>query len=128
MDSIVKQVEIKEPISQAVEDLRKNYSPQKFTPSLEEFRSIYGMLEIWGKDSEAQEIKDKVKFVWDSLKSQGDPSDLLLSIFTELGITPLGDTKLNRAYRYIRLKMEGEKLEKHKELIDKELKGLKTGG
>ena len=92
--------------------------PVQFTmPDVD--RGIYEMLEIYGKETADPDTQDKVKFIQEALGDQ--PKDNLLHIITELGATPLGETKMGRVYKYLRLKQQADKALKHFETINREI-------
>jgi hypothetical protein len=64
-----------------------------------------------------------VKFIQDSLGEK--PKDELMHIITELGITPLGETKLGRVYKYLRLRNQADKIIKHYENVKANMNSLK---
>ncbi len=118
-------------IHTAVESLKSKYIPSTpqnslFIPS-EEYRGIFGTLEIWDKEANDPDIQDKTKFIFDTLKETGNPSEQIISLVTTLGITPQGDTKLNRVYRYLKLQKEAIKVNNYHETLTDEMKALQGG-
>jgi len=81
------------------------------------------MLEVYDKSASDPDIQEKVKYIQDSLGEQ--PKDELMHIITELGITPLGDTKLNRVWKYLRLKQQSDKVLKHYENIKANMNSMR---
>ena len=87
-------------------------------------RGIYEMLEVYGKETADPDTTDKVKFIQDALGE--NPKDSLLHIITELGATPLGETKMGRVYKYLRLKQQADKALKHFENINRDLNFMRN--
>lgn len=88
-------------------------------------RSLFENLDVWGREAFDPDTQDKVKFIGDYLKDRNGLS--IHSIITELGATPLGITKLERIYKYLRLKQQGEKISQQMSSINNELEVIKTG-
>jgi len=86
-------------------------------------RGLYAMLEVYDKSASDPDIQEKVKYIQDSLGET--PKDELMHIITELGITPLGDTKLNRVWKYLRLKQQSDKVLKHYENIKANMNSMR---
>ncbi len=87
--------------------------------------NLFEVLEVWGSDVYDQEVKEKVKFISGVLG--GDKKDAILSISTELGSTPMGTSKLDRIYKYLRLKEQANKVLEHHKILEEEMKTMKTG-
>lgn len=87
-------------------------------------RGLWEMMEIYGKDCSDPDTQEKVKFISDSLGEH--PKDSLLHILTEIGQTPVGETKLGRIYKYLRLQEQSNKMIKQNEIIKSELESIKT--
>ena len=98
-------------------------APVSFTmPDVD--RGIYEMLEVYDKATRDPDTTDKVKFIQDALGE--NPKDSLLHIITELGATPLGETKMGRVYKYLRLKQQADKALKHFENINRDLNFMRN--
>jgi len=87
-------------------------------------RGLYEMMEIYGRDCSDPDIQEKVKYVSDTLGEH--PKDNLLHIFTEIGQTPVGETKLGRVYKYLRLRQSADKALKQYENIKKNMNYMRT--
>jgi hypothetical protein len=107
-------------LNKAIDTMREKAFPNIVIPQ-EEWKSIYDMLEVWDKQREDQDIQGKTKTIYDFIKEHGDPKDTLVTIFTTIGSTPVGDTKVNRVFRYVKLKMQAEKTLKEYETIQNEI-------
>jgi len=81
------------------------------------------MLEVWGKEVSDQDNQEKVKFISESLDKS---KDSLLHILTEIGITPQGETKLGRVYKYLRLRQQADKALKNFENINRNMNYLRV--
>jgi hypothetical protein len=115
----------------AIETLKTKYIPSTpetsvFVPA-EEYRNLFDTLEIWDKETADPDIQDKAKFIYDTLKEVGNPKEQIVSLITTLGITPQGDTKLNRVYRYLKLQKEAIKVNKYHETLTNEMKAIQGG-
>jgi len=87
-------------------------------------RGLFDMMEIYGRDCSDPDIQEKVKYVSDAL---GDhPKDNLLHILTEIGQTPMGETKLGRVYKYLRLRQSADKALKQYQNIQKDMNYLRA--
>jgi hypothetical protein len=116
-------------VKSAVQTMRENIAsraplPQGYVPS-EPYPKLFNMLEVWGSDTDDREVHEKAKFIYEALKGEGEPLEKLVSLFTELGATPVGDTKLNRVYRYLKLKNEAKKVMQHFDVLAGEMNSLK---
>jgi hypothetical protein len=108
---------------QATENLSMRYIPQpsspaSFVPS-EEYRTIYPLLEIWGRDGDSQEVKEKVEYIYGRLKEDesSSPAHNLISLLTDLGAVPFGDSKIDKVYRFFRLHKEASRLQSYFEKL-----------
>jgi len=115
----------------AIETLKaKLYPPipknSVFVPE-EEYRNIFDALEVWDKETSDPDIQDKTKFIYNTLKETGNPREQMISLLSTLGITPQGDTKLNRVYRYLKLQKEAIKVNKYHETLTDEMKAIQGG-
>ena len=115
----------------AVETLKAKYNPPTpqdtvFVPQ-EEYRSIFDTLEVWDKETADPDIQDKTRFIYDTLKEVGNPKEQIISLLSTIGITPQGDTKLNRVYRYLKLQKEAIKVNKYHETLTDEMKAIQGG-
>jgi len=97
-----------------------------FIPS-EQYRSILPLLDVWGYEDNDEDVKIKSKYIYDKLLTlnKDKPSDELTSILTNLGATKWNENKLNRVYRYFRLKGEADKALNYHNLLNKEIDELK---
>ena len=86
-------------------------------------RGMYEMMEIYGKDCSDPDTQEKVKYVSDAL---GQSKDQLLHILTEIGQTPMGETKLGRVYKYLRLRQSADKALKQYENIKRDMNYLRS--
>lgn len=115
-------------LKEAVRTLEQKYIPQVNMSSVhvpeDMYKQIFDMLEVWDRDREDDDVKIKTKFIYDTLKEQGNPQDLLNGIFTKLGALPLGDVKVDRVHRYLRLLSQGNKLLNQYENIKSEIHSL----
>lgn len=115
----------------AIETLKAKFNPLTSQPSIfvpsEEYRNLFDVLEIWDKETADPDIQDKTKFIYDTLKDVGNPKEQIVSLVTTLGITPQGDTKLNRVYRYLKLQKEAIKVNKYHETLTNEMKAIQGG-
>ena len=85
------------------------------------------MLEVYGSEQNEARIIEQTKYIFDRLKEGGNPVEKLMEIFTKLGQTPYGDTKLSRIYRFIRLHESVDKAQTYHETLQKELKNMIEG-
>jgi len=117
-------------LKEVIQRLEKKYVPQvNQTPvhvPEDKYKQLFDMLEIWDKDREDEDIKIKTKFIYDKLVEQGDPQDLLNGIFTKLGALPMGEVKVERTYRYLKLTDQGNKLFNQYQNIEREIKALEN--
>lgn len=118
---------LKEANEKAVTKLKEKYlGSMSVSPKLEEWHGIYDILEVWDSGREDADNKEKTKYVWETLKAQGEPKDQLLSIFSIIGSTPFGETKLNRVYKYLKLKASANKALNEYENIQRDINALRT--
>ena len=96
----------------------------KSTPSEVDI-SLYDILECYGKDAFDPDTVDKIKFISDCII--GDKKDGIISILTELGATPFGTTKLERVYRFLKLREQADKVRRQGDIINTEIESIKTG-
>jgi len=116
---IVKAVEVKK----VVKETEVKEAPTSFTmPEID--RGLWEMLEVYGRNIHDPDVEEKVKFIQDNL---GDhPKDNLMHIITELGLTPMGETKLGRVYKYLRLRNQADKIIKHYETVKTQMNSMKV--
>jgi hypothetical protein len=118
-------------IKTAIESIKNKILPPSPAPTVfipsEEYRSIYGFLEVWDKDRENPENQDKTRYIYDTLKEQGDPKTLIMDILLQLGETPLAESKIDRVYRYLRLSKDADRAGKYYELLQTQLKTIRGG-
>ena len=98
-----------------------NFVPQN------EHTHIFDMLEVWDKDCTDEDVNLKTKFIYDTLKEIGNPKDQLISLFTILGANPPFETKVNRIYKYLKLKVQANKHISQYENIQREINALSRG-
>lgn len=114
-----------------IEKMREKINPVVAKDSIyvpqEEYRNIFEQLEVWDKQTADPEIQDKAKFIYDTLKEQGDPKEQIISLVSIMGITPQGDTKLNRIYRYLKLQKEATKVKRYHDTLTNEMKAIQGG-
>jgi len=93
----------------------------------EQYRSILPLLDVWGYEDNDKDIQDKGKFIYDKLvtANKDKPQDELTSILTNLGATKWNESKLERVYRYFRLKGEADKVLAYHGLLNKEIDELR---
>ncbi len=115
--SIVKAVAKEEPKTET----SINSSTAFVLPDID--RGLYEMLEVYGRDIQDPDIEEKVKYIQDTLGEH--PKDELMHIITELGITPMGETKLNRIWKYQRLKQQADKILKHYETVKANMNSMR---
>jgi len=111
----------------AVESVTKKYIPSRAIVPEEKFKSIFDKLEVWDKDRNDEDLISKTKYIYDNLLPNGDPKSQLTKIFTILGSTPLGETKIDRVYRYIRLRQQAQEHITNYENVSREIEGMKQG-
>jgi len=115
----------------AVETLRNKFIPSANTQTVfvpqEEYRGIFDLLEVWDKETADPDIQDKTKFIFDSIKEKGEPKEQLVTLFSTMGATPQGDTKLNRVYRYLKLQKESEKVKRYYDTLTDEMRAINGG-
>jgi hypothetical protein len=112
--------------TQEVTEIKPEITPQPLVaPPVEIDRSLFETLEVWGREAFDPDTQDKVKFVNDYLKDNKGLN--VISIITELGATPLGTTKLDRVYKYLRLRHQADKISLQGETINKEIENMKQG-
>jgi hypothetical protein len=87
-------------------------------------RALYDMLDIYGKDCSDPDTQEKVKFISETLGEH--PKDNLMQIITEIGITPQGETKLGRIYKYLRLRQQSDKALKHYQTIKGQMNFMRS--
>lgn len=87
-------------------------------------RGLYEMMELYGKECTDPDNIEKMKFIAESLGSNA--KDTLLHIFSEIGQTPQGETKLGRVFKYLRLRQSADKALKQYENIKKDMNFLRS--
>ncbi|KYK25705.1 hypothetical protein AYK26_07755 [Euryarchaeota archaeon SM23-78] len=102
-------------------------APSIFLPS-EAYRSLYGLLDVTGRDGDDPDIQNQVKYIYDTLKEKGKPPELLVSLITQLGIIPVGETKVNRIWKYLQLRKKANEALKYYQLTREELRRFKKEG
>jgi hypothetical protein len=85
---------------------------------------LWEMLEVYGRDSSDPDVQEKVKYISDALGER--PKDSLMHIITELGLTPQGDTKLGRIYKYLKLRQQADKIIKHYETVKNQMNYMRV--
>ncbi|MFA5133092.1 MAG: hypothetical protein WC444_07235 [Candidatus Paceibacterota bacterium] len=122
-------MENKELLEKAVIKVKQKHIPvmegadSSFAPS-EEFVHIYDMLDVWDKDRQDEDIKGKTKYIYEALKTQGNPRDLIIPIITKLGVSLHNEKRIDRIYKYIRLQEQSAKLLQQYTNNQKELNAL----
>jgi len=114
-----------------IDKLEQKYVPQAnaqsmFVPS-EQYRSILPLLDVWGYEDNDKDVQDKGKFIYENCvaMNKDKPQDSLTSILTDLGATKWNESKLERVYRYFRLKGEADKVLAYHGLLNKEIDELR---
>jgi len=110
----------------AIQQLETRRMPQaspieSFIPT-EQYRSIYPLLEVWGKDGDNQVSQDKTKYIFDRLSENksSPPAHTLISLLTELGAVNFGESKLDKVYRFFHLHKEACKIKNYFERLVEE--------
>jgi hypothetical protein len=114
-----------------IDKLEEKYIPQvapntAFVPS-EQYRSIMPLLDIWGYQDNDKDVSEKGIYIYDNCVAinKDKPQDALTSILTDLGATKWNESKLERVYRYFRLKGEADKVLAYHGLLNKEIDELR---
>jgi len=118
----------KELLSRAIVKIREKNRPKVNTPEQyvpeAQHKSLLDMLEVWGQDREAEDSNEKARYIYDTLSPQGKPKEILMSIFTELGVTPMGEKKIDRVYRFIKLRNQAAKALQQFDHYQKEISAI----
>lgn len=116
-----------EMMDKAVISIKKKIIPQAVQPqpTRPEYERLFPLLEVWNLQQNDPDSKQKTQFIYDYINSKKEDGksveDTLLNILTTIGATPIGESKLNRIYRYCRLKEQADKTLKKYEIIRKEM-------
>ncbi len=115
-------------LKSAINIVEKKYTPtqpstQVFVPE-EQYKSLYDMLQVWDEARTDEDVQSKTKFIYDILGE--NPRDGLMNVITEIGITPQGQNRVDRVYKYLRLKNQANKLMSQYEHLQGELNGFRT--
>lgn len=116
-------------IRAGIEKLEQKYMPKQsastvFIPQ-EAYRSLFNLLEVWGKDTEQTDIQDKVKFIYDKLKKEGEPDKVLMSLLTILGIPQPGDNRVDQVWKFLHLQDNADKARQYYDSLIDQLNSIK---
>ena len=106
------------------EAFAENKAASVFLPS-EEYRSLYHLLDIYGSIQEDKDTQDKVKYIHETLKEQGNTKEILFGLISDLGICPFNESQLNRIWKFINLNKKAQQAKKYWDNINTEIEQLK---
>lgn len=87
------------------------------------------LLEVFDtRDLNNQELQEKVGFIFNTLKEQGDPKEKLIALLNTMGQLSLTEDKVEKIYHYLRLKNSANRLMNHYKFIKGEMKTLNKAG
>lgn len=115
-------------LKSAVQILEKKHLPPQDSTQVhvpeDAYKHLFDILDVWDSDRDDTDIQTKTKFISDVLGE--NPRDRLVGIFTEIGVTPPGETKVERVYKYLKLRTQADKILNHYEQVQREIHGLRT--
>jgi len=117
-------------IRAALTNLEHKYIPQKTATDVyvpqEAYRSLFDLLDVYGNDRDNAELQTKTKYIWEKLSAnKQDVKQQLLDIINTLGVIPVGDTRINRIWKYINLMENAGRVKKYHDTLISELEQLK---
>ena len=122
--------EIDQLLDSAIIKIRHKIMPQAMTaqPSMytqePTYHILYPLLDIWDKDRLDEDIEKKTQYIYDYLdthKENNTIKDTLVDILTKIGITPPTETRLERIYKYCKLRKQAESIMREFEYIEREI-------
>jgi hypothetical protein len=99
-------------LQSAIVKIKNKFIPQSqeqniFTPEHQHVK-LYNVLSVFGIPD--ADIEEKVKFIYDYLLNNGgNPEDQIVSIKTKIGVSKIGETDVDRLFKYVKLQDRANK-------------------
>lgn len=112
---------LRTPIQTAIDKMRAKITvaPMTFTPE-DQYKKLFEPLGIVETEYDDLDTINKTKYIFEYVSKKGGIFKSLRKLITKLGVTPVGETRLNRIYNYIKLTEEAKEIMKYHNVIQKE--------
>jgi len=89
--------------------------------------ALYSILEVWDKTREDKTAQEQTQYIFDFLdEAKGDKTvkDKIVEILTKIGTAPVGETRLDRVWKYCKLHKRAQSIMGEYNLVQGDIDAL----